>query len=123
MSVDVDTVQVRLDERIHAALVEAENDPRMQAALEELRGLIRASYPTVTFATKHGYEPVGIRLIATIDEDDIDDAHDLFIDRLVDMQVEEELPLYVFVEQPLERALAAHRRETAADVREPVAHG
>jgi hypothetical protein len=125
MSVETDTVQATLDDRIHGALIEAENDPRMQAALKEIRELIRAAYPTATFAIKHGYEPVGIRLIATIDQDDIDDANDLFGSRLVDMQVDDELPLYVHVEQPLERVLAAHQRrdEATAGVREPVAHG
>jgi len=118
------TVQERLNDRISAALVEAESDPRTQAAIDELRGLIRTAYPTADFSIEHGVEPPALYLIATIDEDDIDDARDVYIDRLVGMQVDEGLPLFVHVQQPRPWALAARRQdESVAGVREPVAHG
>lgn len=126
MSVENETVGARLDDRIRGALIEAENDPRMQAALAELRGLIRATYPAATFTIGLGYEPPGIRLIATLDVEDVDDAYDLVVSRLVDMQVEEELPVSVSLEQPLARVAAEmrHRREAeTGSVPQPVAAG
>lgn len=128
MTMESETVGGRLDDRIRAALAEAERDPRMQAALEELRGLIRAAHPTATFAIGRGYDVNEITLVATLDveDDDLDDAYDLFISRLGDMQIEEELPVSVRLEQPLEQVLAERRRREKANagaVREPVAAG
>lgn len=124
MDVERDVVGVLLDDRIRAALTEAENDPRLQTALDELRGLIRAAYPTATFVIAHGYEPPGIRLIVTLDIDELDDAMDVFIPRLVDMQVEEGLPVYVVLGQPLERVVAELRgRQDGAAVSQAVSAG
>jgi hypothetical protein len=126
MSVEIETVEARLDGRLRAALKEVENDPRTQAALDELRGLIRAAYPTATFDIKWGREPIGIYLTATLDIEELDDADGLVTSRLMEMQVEEGLPVYVDLEQPRERVLTERRRRQEAEtgaVREPVAAG
>ncbi|CAN5752027.1 hypothetical protein BH20CHL1_BH20CHL1_07890 [soil metagenome] len=51
----------------------------------------------------YGEEPVGIYLTAIVDVEGIDEVFDLYIDRLVDLQVEERLPLYLNPVRPLER--------------------
>lgn len=69
--------------------------PRMREAIVELKELIRFRYPEATFDVTEGEDPDGIYLVATVDVDDRNDVIDLFLDRLVDFQVEEELPIYV----------------------------
>lgn len=124
MSAENETVETRLDDRIRAALTEAENDPRTQAALDELQGLIRAAYPTAMFRITWGREPIGIFLTATLDVEEPDDAYDLVISRLVDMQVEEGLPIYVFLDRPMERVAAEmRRRQDVAAVPQAVSAG
>ena len=93
-----------------------EADPRIQAALAELQGLIAARYPDATFTIARGEDPEGIRLVATIDIEDLDAVADIFTDRLVDMQVEEGLPVYVVLDQPVARALAQLRRQATQPV-------
>jgi hypothetical protein len=69
--------------------------PRMQAALAELQGLIQQAYPTATFAVTPGEDPEGIYVLATVDVDDTDVVVDVYIDRLLTLQIEDGLPLYV----------------------------
>lgn len=80
-----------------------ESDPRLQAALAELRTLIAARYPDACFSTYRGEDPDGIYLKAIVDVEDLDDVTDLFMDRLVELQVEGGLPVYVALDWPLER--------------------
>ncbi len=97
-----------------------QDDARIQAALAELRGMIEAEFPTATFQIYRGEDHEGTYLQATVDVDDTDDVIDVFIDRLVDMQIEERLPVYVVPVHTPERvdrliAEAARRRaQTAA---------
>jgi hypothetical protein len=77
-----------------------ETDPRIQEALTELREMIRSRWPSAVFVTEHGFDPEGIYLIATVDVEDTDVVMNEIIDRLVDMQVEEGLPVYVHVQPP-----------------------
>jgi len=80
-------------------------DRRTQSALAELQQMIREGYPEATFEISHGDDPEGEYLIATVDVEDTDEVVDVFIDRLVEMQVEEGLPVYVIPIRPLERVL------------------
>jgi hypothetical protein len=81
------------------------SNKRIQAALSQLKSLILAQFPDATFDVFKGEEPCGIYLRATVDVEDTDEVIDTFISRLVDMQVEEELPVYVLVLQPIERVV------------------
>jgi hypothetical protein len=54
---------------------------------------------------------VGIHLIATVDLEDLGEERDLYRDRIVDMQVDEGLPLYIVAVRPIERSLEMRRRE------------
>lgn len=83
-----------------------ERHPRVQAALAELRGMISAVHPTAEFTVSRGDDPEGIYLTATVDVDDTDEVVDLFIERLLDMQIDEGLQIYVVPVEPLERVLA-----------------
>lgn len=83
--------------------------PRARAAIEELQSTIAAHFPQATFATDPGYDPAGIYLEVTVDIDDTDEVYDVVSDRLLDIQVEESIPLYLTVQRPIERVLAEFR--------------
>jgi hypothetical protein len=58
--------------------------------------MIRQHYPDATFQIQRAPdEPDGIDLIATIDVDDTDDVMDVVIDRVMEMQIEDDLPVHV----------------------------
>ena len=88
--------------------------PRMQEAVEELKQLITARFPQAAFAIEEGFDPEGIYLITTVDIADTDDVIAIVGDRLVELQVDEGLPVYVTPLRPLDRVIADLRnRETA----------
>ncbi|MBA2597362.1 MAG: hypothetical protein H0V00_12140 [Chloroflexia bacterium] len=79
---------------------------RMQAAIDEMKELISGRLPVVAFAVAEGDDPEGIYLIVTLDVDDMEEVTDLFISRMVDLQIEEDLPLFVIPERTPERTAA-----------------
>ena len=92
---------------------------RIRAALAEMREMIKAAYPTTTFQTYRGEDPDGVYLQAIVDVDDTNDVMDVYIDRLVDIQVEERLPVYVIPAHTPERVAqlvteAEQRRKQAS---------
>lgn len=86
------------------------NDPRIQAALSELKQLILRYFPDAKFAVSYGEDPLGIYLKPEVDIQDLDEVEDVFISRLVDMQGEEGLPAYVIPVWPMAR-ITAYLRE------------
>jgi hypothetical protein len=80
--------------------------PRMEEAVHELKGLISARFPQATFVVEDGVDPEGIYLVTTVDIADTDEVIDLVGDRLVALQVEEGLPVYVTPLRPIERVVA-----------------
>ena len=89
---------------------EAEVGSRMQGALDELRGLIRAHYPQARFSVARGHdEPKNVHLITTVDLEDADEVLDLVIDRVVELQVEERIPVHVIPVRPVGRVLETLR--------------
>ncbi len=88
--------------------------PRMQEAVEELKRLITERFPQAVFVVEEGFDPEGIYLITTVDIADTDEVIAVVGDRLVEMQVDEGLPVYVTPLRPIERVVAELRdRETA----------
>jgi hypothetical protein len=88
--------------------------PRMEAAVHELKGMITARFPQATFTVEEGADPEGIYLVTTVDIADTDEVIELVGDRLVALQVEEGLPVYVTPLRPIERVVGELReRETA----------
>jgi hypothetical protein len=74
--------------------------PRMQEAIRELQRLIRWLYPKATFQVEHGDDPAGIYLLATVDVEDTDAVVEVYIERLLELQIDEGLPLYVVPIRP-----------------------
>ncbi len=88
--------------------------PRMEAAVNELRAKITERFPQASFVVEEGYDPEGIYLVTTVDIADTNEVTDLIGDRLVELQVEEGLSIYVTPLQPVERVLAELRQREAA---------
>ncbi len=89
--------------------------PRMQQAVEELKGLVREHYPEAGFRiARSPADPRIIHLWATVDEDS-DIVMDAVIDRMMEMMIEDKLPIFVIPVRPRERALTmrAEARATA----------
>jgi hypothetical protein len=84
----------------------------MDEAIAEMKERISKRFPTTTYEMYQGEDPVGIYLIAIVDTDDLEEVMDLFISRLVDLQVDEGLPLFVIPERTPERnaAIVAEQR-------------
>jgi hypothetical protein len=84
--------------------------PHMQHALEELQGIIAQHYPTATFAISRGEDdPEAVHLTTTVDLDDPDEVMDLVIARVMELQVEEKLPVYLIPVRTPERVAALRR--------------
>ena len=83
----------------------------MQAAIAELQEPILSHFPGTTFTVGEADDPDGIYMRAIVDIDDTDDVIEVILDRLVDMQVDEGLPLYVVPVRTPERIAAALERE------------
>ncbi len=91
------------------------DDPRMQAAIREMQDLIRSHYPDATFATGYGEGPDGVHLDVTLDLEDTDEVVDVYIQRLLELQIDDGLALYVIpVRTPERRAAMLRARELAA---------
>lgn len=87
-------------------------EPMIEAALAELRGMILSRYPDAKFSTRHGDDPVGVYLRAEVDVENLIDVVDVVLDRLVDMQVDEGLPIELVPVRPIQREIANLRRPT-----------
>jgi hypothetical protein len=82
-------------------------DPKMQAAVDELQDLIRQRHPEAQFRVSR--DPEGseaIHLIAVLNVDDTDLVVDEFIDRMMQLQIDEQLPLFVIPVRTPEREIA-----------------
>jgi hypothetical protein len=87
-----------------------EISPPMRQALKELEGIIGHRYPTATFDISRGEDdPEVVHLTTTVDLDDPDEVLDLVITRVMKLQVEEKLPLYVIPVRTPERVAALRR--------------
>ena len=86
-------------------------DPRVQEAVDELSGLILASYPQAQFAVRpHPEEPSTTLLVATVDVADVDEVLDVVFDvvfeRMEQLRIEEDVPILVLPVHPIERSIA-----------------
>jgi hypothetical protein len=83
------------------------DDPRLTAAANELRDMILSRFPGATFEIGSGDDPFGLYLVPTVDVEDTEDVSAVVMERLLSLQDEEELPIYVFPVRPIERVLEA----------------
>src|SRR5690348_5751015 len=90
-----------------------QNNPRIQSAVTELQGMIRQRFPQAVFEVSRGEDPNGVYLDAIVDIEDPDEVMDLVIERLVQLRVEEGLPVHVLPQLPTERSLEAVRAQRA----------
>jgi hypothetical protein len=81
--------------------------PHMQAAIMELQGLILQHYPNTIFEVVHGDDPTGIYVLATVDVEDPEVVFDVYIDRLLELQIDAGLAVYVVPVRPLARVLSS----------------
>jgi hypothetical protein len=82
-------------------------DPRMQGAVDEVRAIIRQRYPEASFSVSRGIdEPEQIHLTTAVDIDDPDDVLNLVLDRLLQLEIDEGIPLYLIPIRTPERTLA-----------------
>jgi len=85
----------------------------MEDAVRELKKLITAHFPQADFVVEEGFDPEGIYLVTTVDIADTDEVIDVVGDRLVELQVDEGLPVYVTPLRPIERVVAQLREREA----------
>ncbi len=88
--------------------------PRMEEAVHELKRLITARFPQAAFVVEEGCDPKGIYLVTTVDIADTDEVMAVVGDRLVELQVDEGLPVYVTPLRPITRVVAQLREREAA---------
>jgi hypothetical protein len=88
--------------------------PRMQEAVEELKRLINTRFSQAAFTVEEGFDPEGIYLVTTVDIADTDDVIAVVGDRLVELQVDEGLPVYVTPLRPIERVITELRKREAS---------
>jgi hypothetical protein len=83
--------------------------PAMEKAVNELKGTIAERFPQASFVIEEGFDPKGIYLVTTVDIADTDEVMDVIGDRLVELQVDEGLQIYVTPLRPMRRVLAELR--------------
>lgn len=67
--------------------------------------MILARFPDATFTVAEEDDPEGVYLTPMVDIEDTSDVMDVILSRMVDMQVDEDLQVYVEPVRPLERVL------------------
>lgn len=89
---------------------------QIQEFLEEFKGLIGAAYPKATFDVEVGGEPDGVYLIVTIDLKDTEEVLGVVMNRILEVQIDERLPVYVLPLRPIwsKHEPATRREEPAA---------
>ena len=94
--------------------------PVMEQAISELKGMISARFPKASFLIEEGFDPKGIYLVTTVDIADTDEVIEVIGDRLVQMQVDEGLPLYVTTLRPIQRVVAELAEREASTLPSPL---
>ena len=76
-------------------------DFRMQGALSELESLIQVRFPGARFRVSRGVDDANVvHLIAMVDVDDLDAVLDTVVDRMMELQIDEGLPIFVVPVRP-----------------------
>ena len=89
--------------------------PQMQQALAELQRVIQGRYPTATFDAELGEDdPAAVHLVAIVDVDDPNEVLDFVIERVLELQLEEQLPLHVIPVRTPARAEQLRRAQATA---------
>ena len=94
--------------------------PRIEEAVQELKRLITGRFPQAAFVIEEGFDPEGMYLVTIVDIADTDEVIDVVGDRLVELQVDEGLPVYVTPLRPLKRVIAQLREREATTPPSPL---
>ena len=94
--------------------------PAMEKAVNELKGTIAERFPQASFVVEVGFDPKGVYLVTTVDIADTDEVIDVVGDRLVELQVDEGLPIYVTPLRPIQRVIAELREREQASSLSPL---
>ena len=94
--------------------------PAMEKAVSELKGMISERFPQASFVVEEGFDPKGIYLVTTVDIADTDEVIDVVGDRLLELQVDEGLPIYVTPLRPIQRVIAELREREHATSPSPL---
>jgi hypothetical protein len=87
-------------------------DPRRKQAVHELSSLIRQRYPAAAFEVEPGEDdPEVTHLTTTVDVDDPDEVVDLVIDRMLELTIDEGIPVYVIPIRAPERVAKLRQEE------------
>lgn len=87
---------------------------RMQHAIIELTERVRQRYPEATFRVARNIEePRHVHLIVTVDVDDTDAVLDTVIDRVLELRLDDGLPVHVIPVRPAGH-LRSHPRPPSA---------
>jgi hypothetical protein len=92
----------------------------MDDALRELQGMIAERFPQASFVVEEGFDPDGVYLVVTVDIADTDEIVDIIGDRLLELQVDEGLSVYVTPLRPIARVIAQLRERIAAMPPDPL---
>ena len=93
-------------ERLHA-------DPKRQQALTELKSIILERYPSASFSVRQGIEDSDETWLTTrVDLDDPDEVMDLVLDRMLELQLDEGIPVQVLPLRTPDRIDALRRKLT-----------
>jgi hypothetical protein len=94
-------------------------DPARQKAVTERTSMVQQRYPTASFAVGPGEgDPVVTHITTTVDIDDAGEVVDLVIDRMLELQIDEGVPVYAIPIRTPERVVALrqyqHTQERSA---------
>jgi len=90
-------------------MMSAAPETRLDDAIAEIETMFLAHYPEASFNIALGDDPEGTYLTATVDIEDTDEVMDVIVERMLEMQVEEGIPLYPIIVRPVERVLVELR--------------
>ncbi len=87
-------------------------DPARQSAVSELIDLVKQRYPTTAFTVGPGEDDQDVtHITAIVDVDDPDEVVDMVIDRMLELQLDHGVPVYLIPIRTPERVAALQSRQ------------
>ncbi len=98
-----------------ATLDDLMTEPRILAAVDELKHLVRERYPGAEFDVFPSTNVNGIYMRIFVDIDDPGDVNEAILDRVVEMQIDGGLPIYPVAVRPIGMFWEAHVADGAVN--------
>lgn len=97
--------------------------PGMTRAIEELKRLVQTDYPEATFrVTRSPDDDRTIHLMTEMDLEDTADVLDSVLDRVLELQIDEGLPVHVIPVRPREHILTNLKGEKNYNTKRDLSH-